>query len=82
MEFYLPTLGCVISIFGICVVAVILLWRVCKRLCAGSVLARRVYMICLTPVVVIFAFKAQVVVGCWLIMLWAQGVDNMIYAGR
>lgn len=82
MDFVLPVIGCAVAIFASIIAAIFGLWKVCKLLCPGSVLARRVYMLCLTPVVVVVVFKAQVVIGVWLIMLWAQGIDDMNMAGR
>lgn len=82
MDFVLPIIGCAVSIFASIIAAIIGLWKVCKLLCPGSAMARRFYMICLTPVIMFFFWRAGIVIGIWLILLWAQGIDDMNMAGR
>lgn len=57
MDFVLPMLGLVCFVIAGVVASVIFLWQLCKRLCPGSAMARRVYMLILSPVVAFVAGK-------------------------
>lgn len=81
MDFVLPMLGYVCFVVTGVLASIIFLWFLCRRLSPGSSMARRVYMLILGPVVALVAGKLCLFIGIWLIMLWAQGIDDMSAAG-